>query len=134
MACALIVGEKENFAPLDGATESSTELVLDECAASGREIIARVQIGVSQELEKVAVKCVAAGLGDDVDLAAAEFAILRVKVAGKNAELGDRVEIGNDRRSHVDVFLGIAAVDDEGVGKLPLAMNGNRAWIQIRGR
>ena len=74
-----------------------------------------------------------AGLGDDVDLASAEFAVLCVKVAGKYAELGDRIEIGDDRRSHVDVFLGVAAVDDEGVGELALAMNRNCARIQIRG-
>ena len=76
---------------------------------------------------------VGAGLGDDVDLAAAELAVLGVEVTGENAELGDGIEVGNDGRAHVDVFFDVAAVDDEGVGKFALAVDGDCAGIQIAG-
>ena len=134
LARALIVGRKEDLVALDGAANGSAELILNKSAAGWGKIVARVQIGVSQELEKVAVKCVAARLGDDVDLAAAEFAILGVKVAGENAELGDGVEIGDDRGPHIHVFFGVASVNDEGVGEFALAVDRNGAGIQIAGR
>jgi len=69
------------------------------------------------------VELVASGFCDDADLAAAELSVLGVEVAGDDAELGDGVEIWNDGRAGVDVFFGVASVDDEGVGELALAVH-----------
>ena len=104
-ARALIVAEKENLVPANRAAKGAAKLVLIEGSARGREIIARIEIGVAREFKNVAVKCVGSGLGDDIDLAAAEFAVLRVKIVGQNAKLGDGIEIGNDRRAHVHIFF-----------------------------
>ena len=38
---------------------------------------------------------------------------------------------GNDGRSHVHVFFHVTAIDDKGIGKFALTINGNRAGIQV---
>src|SRR5271156_6231537 len=87
-ARALVIGEEENFVFADGAADGAAELVLIEGAAGGRKVVARVEIGIAQECEEIAVKGVGAGFGDDVDLAAAELAILGVEITGEDAKLG----------------------------------------------
>ena len=129
----LIVAEEENLVSANRAAEGAAELILVEGSARGREIIARVEIRVAQEFKTVAVKCIGAGFRDDVDLAAAEFAVLGVKVVRQNAEFGDGIEIGNDRCAVVHVFFDVASVHDETVGKFALTVDGNRAGIQIAG-
>ena len=130
---SLIIGEEENLVLSNRAAERSAELVLIECAARGRKVVARVEIGVAQEFESIAVKCVGAGFRDDVDLAAAELAIFRVEVVGENPELGDGIEVGNDRRAHVDVFFDVASIHHEAIGEFPLAVDRDGAGIQIAG-
>ncbi len=133
LAGALIVDEVEDFIAMDGAAEGAAELVLAEGSAGGREVVAGVEIGVAEEVEGAAVEAVAAGFGDDADLAAAELTDLGVEVAGDDAELGDGVEIGNDGGSGVYVFFGIAAVDGEVVGKFALAVDGDGAGVEGSG-
>ncbi len=79
------------------------------------------------------MKVVGAGFGDDIDLAAAELAVLGVEVIREDAELGDGIEIGNDCRAHVDVFFDVASIHDETVGEFPLAVDRDGAGIQIAG-
>ena len=79
------------------------------------------------------MKRVGAGFRDDVDLAAAEFAVLGVKVVRQNAELGDGIEIWNHRRAVVHVLFDVASVHDEAVCKFALPVDRNRAGIQIAG-
>ena len=110
-------------------------MILVKGAAGGRKVIACIQIRVAQKLEDIAVKCVAARLGDDIDLAAAILAIFGIEIIGENSELGDGVQIGNDRSAHVDVFFDVAAIHHKAVGEFALAVNGNGAGIQVsRGR
>ncbi len=73
------------------------------------------------------MKGIGPGLGDHADLAAAELAVFGVEVAGEDAELGDGIEVGNDGRAHVDVFLDVAAVEHETVGEFALAVDGDGA-------
>ena len=101
----LIVAEEENFVLANRAAECAAELVLIEGPARGREIIARIEIRVAQELKTVAVKRVGAGFRDDVDLAATEFAVLGVKVVRQNTKLGDGIEIWDYRRAHCSRLL-----------------------------
>ncbi len=67
------------------------------------------------------------------DLASAELAVFRVEVTGENPELGDGIQVGNDRRAHVDVFFDVASVQHKAVGKFPLAVDRDGAGIQIAG-
>ena len=119
LARALVIGEEEDFVAPDRPPEGASVLVLEKRTARGRKVVAGIEIGVAQKLEGAAVKRIAAGLGDHADLAAAEFPVFGVKVAGDDAELGDRVEVGHDGRARVHVFFRIGAVHAEGVGKSP---------------
>ncbi len=131
----MIVGIEENPVSRDGAAERAAELILVKGSARGRKVIARIEIRVAQKFKDIAVEHVAAGLGDDVDLAATVFAIFGVEIVGENPELGDGVEIGNNSGAHVDVFLHVTAIHHEAVGEFSLAVDGNGAGIQVsRGR
>ena len=79
------------------------------------------------------MKRISPGFRNDIDLAAAEFAIFGVEITGENAEFGDGVEVGNDGRAHVDVFFYVTSVHDEGICEFPLAIDGNSSGIQIAG-
>ena len=109
-------------------------MVLCELGAVCREVIAGVKIGVAQELEGVAVELIAAGLGENQDLAAAVVAIFGVKATGEDTEFFDRIEIGNDRSTHVDIFFDVAAVDAEAIRGFPLATDRSVAGVEVAGR
>ena len=131
---ALIIREKENFISHNGPAGRGSELILNECAASGREIIAGVEVGVAQKVEHIPMKSIGSGFRDDVDLASGIFTKLRVEVRGEDSEFGDGIEIGNDRRGHASSLFGICAINHEAVGGLPLAIDGKRSGVQIAGR
>ena len=131
---SLVIEEEEELVAANRAAEGAAELVLPEGAARRREIIARIEIGIAQELEGVAVKFIGSGFGDNADLAAAVLAILRVEVAGDDAELRDRVEIGNHGCAGVDVLFDVAAVHAEVVGRLALPVDGLVAGVERAGR
>src|SRR5208282_6618686 len=94
----LIVGEEKHFISSNRPAQRPAKLVLVKCAARGRKIVARIEVGVAQELERVAVKFVGARFRNHVDLSSAVSSVFRVEVAGKDAELGNGVEVRNDRR------------------------------------
>ena len=81
----------------------------------------------------VAVKCIRPGLRHHADLASAELAVFRVKVTRQNPELGDGIQVGNNRRAHVDVFFDVASIQHKAVGKFPLAVDRDGAGVQIAG-
>ena len=131
---ALIIGEEENLVLSDRAADGASELVLVKRAAGGRKVVAGIEIRVAQEFEDIAVECVGPRLRDHADLAAAELAVFRVEVAGENPELGDGIQVGNDRRAHVDVLLDVASIQHEAVGEFALAVDRDGAGIQTAGR
>jgi hypothetical protein len=106
---------------------------LAECSTRRRKVVARIEVGIAQKLEDVAVKCIRPRFGYNIDLSAAELAVFGVEVVGENAEFVDGIEVGNNRRAHVDVFFNIASVDQKAVGEFALAVNRDRARIQISG-
>ena len=116
---ALVIGEEEDLVLADRAAQRSSELVLVERPARGRKVVAGVQIGIAQEFENVAVERVGAGFGHHVDLASAEFAVFRVEVARENPELGDGIQVGDDRGAHVDVFFDVASIQHESCWRIP---------------
>ncbi len=74
------------------------------------------------------------GLGYHFDLASAELAVLGIKATGENSEFGDRIQVGNDGRAHVDVFLDVASVQHKAIGEFALAVDRDGAGVQIAGR
>ena len=132
-ARALVVGEVEEAVAEEFAAEGAAELVAVVGGALLREVVGGVEVGVAEELEGAAVKIVVAGLGGDQHLAATEVAVLGVEVAGKNAELGDGVEVGNDGGDVAEVFFHRAAVDGEAIGGFALAADGDIAGIEVAG-
>ena len=70
------------------------------------------------------------GFGHDIDDPAAVVAVFGVEVVGQDPELGDRIEIGHDRRAAVHQLLHVAAVDHESVGVFALAADGLVAGVQ----
>ena len=130
---SLVIGEEKDRALSDRAAEGSAKLILVKCAAGRGEIVAGVEVRVTQKFERVAMKLVGARFCDHVDLSAAVASVFCVEVAGKDAELGNGVEIRNDRSARVHVFFGVAAIHDEGIRKLALAVDRNRSRIKTAG-
>ena len=85
---SLIVAKKENLVFLYRAAESSTKLILLEISpSSSSEEVGGVEIGIAEKVERVSVKLIGSGFGDDIDLAAAEVSIFRVEIVGNDAKL-----------------------------------------------
>jgi hypothetical protein len=131
---ALVIGEEKDLALSDRAAEGSAKLVLIKCAAGRGEIVSGIEVRVAQKFKRVAMKLVGARFCDHIDLSAAVASVFRVEIAGKNAKLGNGIEIRNDRSARVHVFLGVAAVYDERIRKLALAVDRNRSRVQTAGR
>ena len=131
---ALIVAEEEEFVSHHRAGKCPAKLVLDKRAAVRREKVAGIQIRIAKEFEYVTVILVGAGLGNHADLSAARVAILRIHVAGQNAELGDRIQVWDHGRAHGERLLHLGAVHRESIGELALSIDRKRAGIQISRR
>src|SRR5580698_6321879 len=111
-------------------TKGTAELILKERSAGGRKIVARIEISVANEVERAAVEPIASGLGDDADLTAGEFSVLRVEIAGDDSELSDGIQIGNNGGAGVYILFDVASIHAEIVGELALPVNGDRAGVQ----
>jgi len=96
---ALIVSEPEEAVFQDRPTPYSAKLFAvqfgprEPCRI--REVAVGIQRAIAQEPKSVAVKTVGARLGDGVHDRAAEFSIFGVEAVGDEAELFDRIEIGD---------------------------------------
>ncbi len=98
------------------------------------EIITGVEQGVPEELESIAVKGVAAGLGDDANHPAVVVAVFGVEIVGEDAQLLDGIEVGNDRGSAVHMLLHVDGIHHEAVSGFALAVDGNVAGIRVARR
>ncbi len=127
---ALIVGKEEQLVAADRPAQCPAKLVLPVRSARRRKVVPRIEIGVAQKIECAAVESVVAGFCNHADLPAAELPILGVEVARHNAKLGNRIQVGNDRRARIHILFRVAAVHAEVVCGLPLPVDGNRAGIQ----
>src|SRR5208282_2605433 len=116
------------------AAERSSKLVLLELCAFGREVVARVKIGITQKLETVSVKLTATRLGENENLPTAVIAVFGIETVGQNAQLLDRIEIRNNGGSHVDVLLHVTAVDAKPIRRFALAADGGASRIEVAGR
>ncbi len=102
--------------------------------AFGGKEIARIQIGIAQKFESVAVQRVGAAFGHHVHDAAGIVAKFGVEVVGQHAEFGKRIEIGNDAGAAVHLFLHVGTVHQKSVGIFALAADGLVPGVQAAGR
>ena len=130
---ALIVDEEEGLILNERASECSAKLILAEYrggVAWVGEVILGVQGSVAQKFEPASVEVVRARLGHDIDLTAAVVSVFRVEVIGDDAEFGNRIQIGNDRRTVRLAFLNVRTVHHESIGGLALTVDRLAAGIQ----
>ncbi len=120
---SLIIAEKEQLIPLDRAADRSAVLVLLKRRTLLGKVAFRIKIRIAQELEQGAVKGVHTRLGYDVDQSAAVVSVFRVRVAGQNTKLGNRIEVRNDSRLLADAFLHISAVEGKPIRILALSVD-----------
>lgn len=111
------------------APNGAAELILAVDAARGREIIARIRIGIPQEIESIAVKFIGAGFCQYVDHATTEVTVFRVKVVGNDPELRNGVDIGYDGCAVSHLLLNIAAIHQEAVGVSSRAADRQRSVV-----
>ena len=90
---SLIIAKKEEPVALDRPSDSSPILVLLKSRALLGKVAFRIEIRIAQELEQGAVESIPARLGYDVDQSAAVVSVFRVRVAGQNAKLRNRIEV-----------------------------------------
>ena len=128
---SLVIREEEKLFLPDGATDGAPILILVKDGAFRREVVSRIETGVAEELEDIAVKAVGTGLGHDVDDAAGETAILGIDVARQDAELGNGVEVGNDAGLLTDRLLHAYAVQIEGIVRFALSVDGKLTGIGL---
>src|SRR6185312_11868608 len=120
--------EEKSFVAVDGAAECGAEIVLHEDRL-GDEVIGRVKGLVAGEVEEVSVQVVGAGLGDDVDEAAAGIAVLGQELVGHHLELRDGVL--RERLAHGAIELAVVfnAIDHDVVGARTLAVYAEAAAL-----
>ncbi len=99
----------------------------------GKETL-RIEGGVAQELEGVAVNLVGSTLGHRVHDAAGIVAVFRVEIVGQHTEFGNGIQIRNDRRAAVHQLLDVGPVDEKSVGIFALPVDGLVSRIQAAGR
>src|SRR5579864_4624276 len=101
------------------ASSSSGPLRWRSVASSAHartEKVARVQVGIAQKIESIAVVLIASRPGHDIHHAAAVVSIFRVEVTGEDAKFGDGIKVRRDGGAHVHALFNVAAVDHETVG------------------
>ena len=91
----------------DGAADGAAELVALELIPCWRKVVARVEDGVADEFEQVAVNAIVARLRNGVDHRAGVSAIASAVVAALHAELLERIREGK-RHVHVGVSVVVA--------------------------
>ena len=91
---------------------------------------------VAEEFQRrSAMETVGAGLGDGVHHRAAEAAVLGVEAVRDQPELSHRIDVRNDRRSHVAALADVASIHQECVRPFTGAIHGDVAGVfRIRRR
>lgn len=119
--CSLVVEKKEHFVFADRTAKRSAVLIAIEGSTLGGEVVSSIKVRCPQEFECASVNRIATRLGCDLNLAAAEVAVLAIEVVGEHAQVFDGIEIGNDCSTVVEVLFHCAAIDRESVGCFSLA-------------
>ena len=88
---ALVSAEKEELVAYDAAADHAAELIALQRVACGSEEVARVEVAVAEEFEKVAVEGVGTGFGNDVDGTAGVQAVLGWEAVGHDVEFFDGI-------------------------------------------
>src|SRR5208337_4508942 len=89
---SLVIAEQEGLVLLDRSPQGTSKLVTREMRDGGLiEEIARIKVAVAQEFKCRPVPIVCPGLGDNDDLTAGPFAILRAVSVAQQVEFPNRV-------------------------------------------
>src|SRR5258708_32749456 len=96
---------------------------------TGEDIILSFKLILAQEFNDVTVKVVGAGLGDGIHYRAPEFSVFGVNTVGDQPKFLDGIQVGNQSGTHVAAFADVAAVHQEGVRRLALAIDRDIARI-----
>src|ERR1700716_3427061 len=130
-----VVCEEEQLVFLDRPANGATEfvLVISPNLPDGVEVVASIQAGVADELEHISMQRVGARFGNHIDLAAAVVAVFGVVVVGENAELGQRVKIGNSCGATVAELLNDKAIEKKAVFRLTLPVDRQRSGVETAG-
>jgi hypothetical protein len=123
LACSLIVHEEKYLVANNRTPKRSAKLVLVINAAGLVEVVARIQVGISQEFEGIPMKPIRAGFGDDIDQTPVVVTIFGVKIIGNDPKLGNGVEVWDNSYAICQLLLNNAPIDHEAVGTAPRAAN-----------
>ena len=128
---SLIVGEPEQLVFPERASGCKPELMPPQLGLglAGEEVVLGIHRIVAQELESIAMKAVGARLRDRVHHRAAEFSVFRVEAVGDEPEFLDGIKIRNQTGPEVSSFADIAAIHQERVGRLALAVHRDIAGV-----
>ena len=122
---AFVIEKEERAVADDRAAERSAELmapVVGRRLAGGREVIARVERAIAQELVRRSAGAVGAGPGDDVDLGAGVPAVRRIVGGRQHAEFADAID-GRADGGRVQLRIDVVhAVEQEGIEVLAAAV------------
>ena len=130
---ALDVGEVEGAVRGQRTAEAGTELLLVHRQRGVRQGVLAVEGIVAKEAVARAMERVGAASGHDVDVAAERPAELRLAAARHHLELFDRVHAEGNAAQAGGIVVGRQAVDDEAVGEVALAGDG-QPLTRHRGR
>ena len=104
-------------------TQRAAELILSKRRPGRVKVTAGIQIRIAQKFKCVAVEGIASRLGDHGDHAAVIIPILRIEITGEHAKLFNRIEVRDNRRAAIHMFLHINAVHQKPVRRFSLPRN-----------
>ena len=138
LAEPVVVGEEERLVRDNRAADGASELILLErrllLAGAVREEVVGVELVVAQELVGDAVKRVAAGFGDDVDLPAGIPPLIGGIEVGLNLEFLDRLDVRAKHRHERQPRVVVDPVVQVVVRVFPVAVDEQlRAWTEVIG-
>ncbi len=112
-----------------GPAEAAAELIALQFGHDQREKVPRIKGVIADELVGGAVELVRARLGDGIDNRARSSSVFGAVVVGEDAELFERVRVGNDRGSVELRIVVIASVKQIVVGETARAVDRDRAVL-----
>ena len=119
----LIVPEKEDLLFLDRAAQRATVLILYIGVSYRRKVGPRIEIGVAEKVEALAVNAVRPAFGYHGHDAASIVTIFRIETVGQHAEFVNGIQIRDDTGSAVHLLFDVGPVDEKTVGVFALAAN-----------
>src|SRR5512146_1330877 len=113
IAKAFVETEEERFVAANGSADCGAKLVLLERFGLLREIVARIEGIVAQELPQRTMNCVGARPCDDVGGGAERVTKFRGSIVRDDAELADGIDRGLEHEASVHSVHVVRAINEE---------------------